>query len=96
MWDPFTKRSKGFGFVTFTKVEEAGRAIAEFNGQMLGSRRLRCDWAQHKLVRTQGSKGYDWVGPSPSLRFSQFGVGCTRKGGKTVLGRGACTCVRNG
>ncbi|KAF5833184.1 hypothetical protein DUNSADRAFT_10598 [Dunaliella salina] len=49
MWDPYTRRSKGFGFVTFTKLEDAGRAIAELNGQLLGSRRIRCDWAQHKL-----------------------------------------------
>lgn len=28
MWDPHTKRSKGFGFVTFTKLEDAGRAIS--------------------------------------------------------------------
>mmetsp|Transcript_27615 Transcript_27615/g.74717 ORF Transcript_27615/g.74717 Transcript_27615/m.74717 type:complete len:517 (+) Transcript_27615:95-1645(+) len=49
MWDPYTRRSKGFGFVTFTKLEDAGRAIAELNGHLLGSRRLRCDWAQHKL-----------------------------------------------
>ena len=53
MWDPQTKRSKGFGFVTFTKLEDAGRAISELNGQLVGSRRLRCDWAQHKLVRVQ-------------------------------------------
>eukprot|EP00967_Tisochrysis_lutea_P133129 scaffold233168_cov18-Tisochrysis_lutea.AAC.1 len=50
MWDPYTRRSKGFGFVTFTKLEDAGRAIAELNGHLLGSRRLRCDWAQHKLA----------------------------------------------
>lgn len=56
MWDPHTKRSKGFGFVTFTKLEDAGRAIMDLNGQLLGSRRLRCDWAQHKLVSGGGGK----------------------------------------
>lgn len=51
MWDQHTRRSKSFGFVTFTKQSEAERAITELNGQMLGARRIRCGWAQHKLVR---------------------------------------------
>ena len=50
MWDPHTKRSKGFGFVTFTRLEDAERAIGEVTGMQLGPRRIRCDWATHKLV----------------------------------------------
>eukprot|EP01023_Acetabularia_acetabulum_P024720 TRINITY_DN23792_c0_g1_i1.p1 TRINITY_DN23792_c0_g1~~TRINITY_DN23792_c0_g1_i1.p1 ORF type:complete len:397 (-),score=102.81 TRINITY_DN23792_c0_g1_i1:1092-2282(-) len=48
LWDTNTGRSKGYGFVSFRDKEEADRAIAEMNGQLVGGRRVRCGWAQHK------------------------------------------------
>lgn len=48
MWDHSTGRSKGYGFVSFRTKEEAERAIQEMHGQLIGSRRVRCGWAQHK------------------------------------------------
>eukprot|EP01006_Ploeotia_vitrea_P006216 TRINITY_DN12550_c0_g1_i1.p1 TRINITY_DN12550_c0_g1~~TRINITY_DN12550_c0_g1_i1.p1 ORF type:complete len:636 (-),score=91.88 TRINITY_DN12550_c0_g1_i1:403-2310(-) len=43
--------SKGFGFVCFKDVESANRAIAEMNGQMIGSKPLYVNVAQRKEVR---------------------------------------------
>ncbi|KAI8463226.1 MAG: hypothetical protein J3K34DRAFT_527152, partial [Monoraphidium minutum] len=48
MWDHATGRSKGYGFVAMATKEEAQGAIDKMHGQVIGSRRVRCGWAQHK------------------------------------------------
>lgn len=48
MWDHATGRSRGYGFVSFRTPAEAEAAIAGMHGQFVGSRRVRCGWAQHK------------------------------------------------
>lgn len=48
MWDHTTGRSRGYGFVTFRKNQEGEDAIAKMHGQFVGSRKVRCGWAQHK------------------------------------------------
>lgn len=48
MWDSATGRSKGYGFMTFRSKEDAQHAIQTMNGEFIGSRRVRCGWAQHK------------------------------------------------
>ena len=48
MWDNTTGRSRGYGFVSFKTQQDAERAIAAMNGQYIGTRRIRCGWAQHK------------------------------------------------
>lgn len=49
IWDHSSGRSRGYGFVSFETREQAEDAIAAHNGQLVGSRRVRCGWAQHKL-----------------------------------------------
>ncbi|XP_019867942.2 cytotoxic granule associated RNA binding protein TIA1 isoform X2 [Aethina tumida] len=46
--DPQTLKSKGYGFVSFIKKNEAESAIAAMNGQWLGSRSIRTNWATRK------------------------------------------------
>jgi nucleolysin TIA-1/TIAR len=46
--DPQTLKSKGYGFVSFVKKAEAENAIASMNGQWLGSRAIRTNWATRK------------------------------------------------
>lgn len=46
--DPQTFKSKGYGFVSFVKKAEAESAITAMNGQWLGSRSIRTNWATRK------------------------------------------------
>ncbi|KAI6174590.1 RNA recognition motif [Aphelenchoides bicaudatus] len=46
--DPQTLKSKGYGFVSYPKREEAERAIEQMNGQWLGRRTIRTNWATRK------------------------------------------------
>ncbi len=48
MWDMTTGRSRGYGFVAFRERGDAERAIASMNGEWLGSRAIRCNWANQK------------------------------------------------
>ncbi|CAI4220613.1 unnamed protein product [Auanema sp. JU1783] len=46
--DVGTLKSKGYGFVSYPKREEAERAIEQMNGQWLGRRTIRTNWATRK------------------------------------------------
>uniref|UniRef100_A0A2L2Y0Q8 Putative rox8 n=3 Tax=Parasteatoda tepidariorum TaxID=114398 RepID=A0A2L2Y0Q8_PARTP len=46
--DPQTLKSKGYGFVSFVKKADAENAINVMNGQWLGSRAIRTNWATRK------------------------------------------------
>lgn len=46
--DPQTLKSKGYGFVSFVKKADAENAISTMNGQWLGSRAIRTNWATRK------------------------------------------------
>ncbi|KAI9262195.1 hypothetical protein BDA99DRAFT_510500 [Phascolomyces articulosus] len=48
MWDQSTGKSRGFGFVAFRERADAEQAIATMNGEWLGSRAIRCNWANQK------------------------------------------------
>lgn len=48
MWDHATGRSRGYGFVSFKSKTEAQHAIEAMDGAHIGSRCIRCGWAQHK------------------------------------------------
>ncbi|CAI5758129.1 unnamed protein product [Candida verbasci] len=50
MWDMQTSRSRGYGFVTFDKLEDAELALQTMNGEWLGGRAIRCNWASHKQI----------------------------------------------
>ncbi|KFM27801.1 Nucleolysin TIAR [Auxenochlorella protothecoides] len=49
MWDHASGRSRGYGFVSFATKAQAEAAIQGQHGQTIGSRRVRCGWAQHKV-----------------------------------------------
>ncbi|SAL97751.1 hypothetical protein [Absidia glauca] len=48
MWDPVSGKSRGFGFAAFRDKSDAEQAIATMNGEWLGSRAIRCNWATQK------------------------------------------------
>ncbi|CAO3599966.1 unnamed protein product [Absidia cylindrospora] len=48
MWDPVSGKSRGFGFAAFREKADAEQAIATMNGEWLGTRAIRCNWATQK------------------------------------------------
>lgn len=48
MWDMKTGRSRGYGFVAFRDRTEAEKALSAMDGEWLGSRAIRCNWANQK------------------------------------------------
>ncbi len=44
--DKYTRRSKGFGFVTFANEEDAQSAVAEMNGKEVEGRALKVNEAR--------------------------------------------------
>lgn len=52
--DTQTLKSKGYGFVSYPKREEAERAIEQMNGQWLGRRTIRTNWASRKPTEYGG------------------------------------------
>ncbi|KAF9963819.1 hypothetical protein BGZ65_010883 [Modicella reniformis] len=50
MWDNTTGKSRGYGFVAFNDRVDAEHAITSMNGQVLGSRAVRCNWASQRGV----------------------------------------------
>ncbi|KAI6239476.1 RNA recognition motif [Aphelenchoides fujianensis] len=61
--DPATQKSKGYGFISYPKREEAERAIDQMNGQWLGRRTIRTNWATRKPA---GGDGGDHRGSTSS------------------------------
>ncbi|KAJ5574964.1 Oligouridylate-binding protein 1 [Penicillium hetheringtonii] len=48
MWDMKTGRSRGYGFVAFRDRSDADKALNAMDGEWLGSRAIRCNWANQK------------------------------------------------
>lgn len=48
MWDMKTGRSRGYGFVAFRDRGDAEKALSTMDGEWLGSRAIRCNWANQK------------------------------------------------
>lgn len=48
MWDMKTGRSRGYGFVAFRERPDADKALNSMDGEWLGSRAIRCNWANQK------------------------------------------------
>ncbi|KAJ2844128.1 E3 ubiquitin-protein ligase pub1, partial [Coemansia erecta] len=48
MWDMSSWKSRGYGFVAFRDRADADTAIAQMNGEWLGSRAIRVNWASQK------------------------------------------------
>lgn len=55
MWDMNSGKSRGYGFLAFREKTDAEQAIATMNGEWLGSRAIRVNWANQKTQGTGGS-----------------------------------------
>ncbi|OKL59242.1 hypothetical protein UA08_05735 [Talaromyces atroroseus] len=55
--DPETKQSRGYGFVTFADIEDAERALEEFNGAEFEGRKIKVEVAQPRKREIDENKG---------------------------------------
>lgn len=78
--DPQTQKSKGYGFVSFLRKQDAETAINAMNGQWLGGRVIRTNWATRRPAGgnapgggQEGSQGGGSSTPkySPPLTFDE-------------------------
>ena len=60
MWDMNSGKSRGYGFLAFRDKTDAEQAIATMNGEWLGSRAIRVNWANQK---TQGAAPVGGIPP---------------------------------
>lgn len=75
MWDMNSGKSRGYGFLAFRDKTDAEQAIATMNGEWLGSRAIRVNWANQK---TQGAPG---GGPGSGSMSSPLAGGGGAAGG---------------
>ncbi|KAK9468828.1 hypothetical protein V1512DRAFT_258016 [Lipomyces arxii] len=70
MWDLKTGRSRGYGFVSFRERTDAEKAKTQMDGEWLGSRAIRCNWASQRGVTAginDGQPGILWPGMGGNL-----------------------------
>jgi nucleolysin TIA-1/TIAR len=76
MWDMKTGRSRGYGFVAFRDRAEADKALTSMDGEWLGSRAIRCNWANQKgqpsFAQQQAMAQMGITPPGPFGQHHQF------------------------
>ena len=70
--DPQTLKSKGYGFVSFVKKTDAENAISTMNGQWLGSRAIRTNWATRKPSSARGANEITSTSTGKQLSFDEI------------------------
>ncbi|CED83735.1 polyadenylate-binding protein [Phaffia rhodozyma] len=66
MWDMSSGKSRGYGFLAFRDKTDAEQAIATMNGEWLGSRAIRVNWANQK-TQTGGQAGAGGQNQQPRM-----------------------------
>lgn len=75
MWDMKTGRSRGYGFVSYKERSLAEKALSSMDGEWLGSRAIRCNWANQKgqpSVSQQQAIAQMGITPSTPYGHHQF------------------------
>ena len=86
--DPETLKSKAYGFVSFTKKVEAENAITLMNGQMLGSRSIRTNWATRQPPSSRNDEVIEVENDTYREELKKSNVGNMRlKSGKICFER---------
>jgi len=69
--DPQTLKSKGYGFVSFVKKSDAENAIAGMNGQWLGTRAIRTNWATRKPPAPKDGTSFSNYAASKPMSYEE-------------------------
>src|SRR3990167_1238805 len=78
--DKFSRRSKGFGFVTFVNDEDADKALAEMNSKDVEGRQLKVSEAKPMEERSDSDR------PRRSFGGDRGGFGNRNGGGRSFSG----------
>lgn len=82
MWDMNSGKSRGYGFLAFRDKTDAEQAIATMNGEWLGSRAIRVNWANQKTMGGAPVGGGHMGGPPmPGAAMPGMALGGMRLGG---------------
>ncbi|OCF37765.1 nucleolysin TIA-1/TIAR [Kwoniella heveanensis CBS 569] len=73
MWDMNSGKSRGYGFLSFREKADAEQAINTMNGEWLGTRAIRVNWANQKTQT--GAAGGRPGGPGPMMGGGGMGGG---------------------
>ena len=78
MWDANTGKSRGYGFLAFRDRTDAEQAINAMNGEWLGARAIRVNWANQKnnqgVPQPGGGPGMSSGGGPPPTSVSALSV----------------------
>jgi len=88
--DPLSGKSKGYGFCSFVRKADAQSAIEQMNGQWLGSRSIRTNWATRKPPTAGGYVGgkalnYDEVFRQSSSSNTTVYIGGTTSADEHII-----------
>jgi len=90
MWDMNSGKSRGYGFLAFRDKTDAEQAIATMNGEWLGSRAIRVNWANQKtmggLPVTSSGSGTPSTGGGPSVGGPMRSASAGALGGPPIGG----------
>ncbi|WWD08066.1 hypothetical protein V865_006176 [Kwoniella europaea PYCC6329] len=76
MWDMNSGKSRGYGFLSFREKADAEQAIATMNGEWLGSRAIRVNWANQKTqTGTATNRGPGGMGSNGGMGGYGGGMG---------------------
>ncbi|WVR04302.1 hypothetical protein IAU60_001302 [Kwoniella sp. DSM 27419] len=86
MWDMNSGKSRGYGFLSFRDKADAEQAIASMNGEWLGSRAIRVNWANQKTQTgtSLGQRGGPTMGGPPTGGMPMPSMGGGMAGGMGV------------
>jgi nucleolysin TIA-1/TIAR len=72
MWDTTSLKSRGYGFVAFSDIDQAKAAINQMQGVVVGSRPIRLNWASQKSeTATTGNRYHKGGANESALDYNQ-------------------------